>query len=116
MAAENAENSVGKHAATEARATEARATEPSVVVRNDVGTHRFVIEVDGEIAGYTAYEQFAAMRDFSHTEIDEAFAGRGLASILVRGALDQTLADGMKIEASCPVVQRFVANHPEYQT
>lgn len=92
------------------------AGEASVVVRNDVVTHRFVIEVDGEIAGYAVYEQFATLRDFSHTEIDEAFAGRGLATILVQAALDQTLADGQKIQASCPVVQCFVKNHPEYQT
>nr|WP_120492720.1 GNAT family N-acetyltransferase [Corynebacterium lactis] len=90
------------------------ATDSTIVVRNDVGTHRFLIEVDGQVVGYTAYEQFAKMRDFSHTEIAEEFAGRGLAGILVREALSQTKRDGMAVEASCPVVQHFLKTHPDF--
>lgn len=81
-------------------------------VRNDVGTHRFIIEVDGEFAGYTAYEQFTKLRDFSHTEILEAFAGRGLAGALVEAAVKETLAEGLRVEASCPVVQHYLKTHP----
>lgn len=90
------------------------ADEAEIVVRNDVGTHRFIIEVDGVEAGFTQYEQFTKMRDFSHTEIDEAFAGRGLAGKLVREALTQTKQEGLAVEATCPVVQRFLKTHPDF--
>ena len=54
------------------------------------GELRYEISVDGEPAGFTQYVDDGAQRIFFHTEIDERFGGRGLASALVAGALTDT--------------------------
>ena len=48
-----------------------------------------------------------------HTEVNEAYAGRGLAQVLARFALDDTIAAGRTIVAVCPYIARFVERHPE---
>lgn len=108
------DNANKDNANNDAATSTSPADETKIVVRNDVGTHRFIIEVDGVQAGFTQYEQFTKMRDFSHTEIDEAFAGQGLAGKLVREALTQTKREGLAIEATCPVVKRFLKTHPDF--
>ena len=47
---------------------------------------RFSISVDGDKAGFTEYVDRGNQRVFPHTEIDDAFGGRGLATILVGDA------------------------------
>ena len=84
----------------------------SVVDAPDHG--RFEIFVDGALAGYTEYHEQGDLRVFPHTVIDEAYGGRGLAKILVRGALDQTRATGRLILPYCMVVRGFIAKHPDY--
>jgi predicted GNAT family acetyltransferase len=49
-----------------------------------------------------------------HTEVGEKFGGRGLATRLVREALDDLRSRGDKIVALCPLVVAFVRKHPEY--
>ncbi|MGP3705886.1 GNAT family N-acetyltransferase [Gordonia paraffinivorans] len=53
-------------------------------------------------------------RVFFHTEVDETFGGRGLATILVREALDDARARGLAIIGVCPLVKAFLGKHPEY--
>jgi predicted GNAT family acetyltransferase len=51
---------------------------------------------------------------FVHTEIDDAFEGRGLGSILVRAALDAARSRGLAVRPDCPFVRGYIARHPEY--
>ena len=55
-----------------------------------------------------------AQRVFPHTEVDEAYGGRGLATILIGEALARTKADGLRIVPICPTVVAYVQKHPEY--
>ncbi len=75
---------------------------------------RFSIAVDGRVAGFTEFIDHDGRRIFPHTVIDKEFGGRGLATILVREALDATRAAGLRIVAVCPMVVGFVEKHPEY--
>ena len=74
----------------------------------------FAITVDGKPAGFAEYIEETGHRTFVHTEIDDAFSGRGLAGILVREALDRTRADGLQIRATCTYVQKFLSEHHEW--
>jgi uncharacterized protein len=74
----------------------------------------FAITVDGKRAGIAEYIEETGHRTFVHTEIDEAFSGRGLAGTLVREALDRTRADGLRIRATCPYVRDFLAKHHDW--
>ena len=75
---------------------------------------RFSISVDGQRAGFTKFIDHDGRRIFPHTEIDKEFGGRGLATILVREALDTTRSAGLRIVPVCPMVAGFVGKHPEY--
>lgn len=48
---------------------------------------------------------------FHHTEIDDAFAGQGLASGLVEEALTDVRASGKRIVPVCPYVAKFLKKH-----
>ena len=51
---------------------------------------------------------------FFHTEVDDAYAGQGLASRLAAHALDATVAAGRRIVPVCPYIAAYVRRHPEY--
>ncbi|MEU2237179.1 GNAT family N-acetyltransferase [Streptomyces vietnamensis] len=92
--------------------TEQTATAP--VVRRVDPRHRYEILVDGERAGLTAYRDRDDRRVFFHTEVDEAYAGQGLAAILVEQALTDVRASGMRIVPVCPYVAKFLKKHEEF--
>ncbi|MCH1881758.1 GNAT family N-acetyltransferase [Agrococcus sp. ARC_14] len=76
---------------------------------------RFQIDVDGEQAGLTQFvDTDQQKRVFFHTEVDDAFAGQGLAAELVREALDATRAEGLSIVAVCPYVRAYVKKHDDW--
>lgn len=76
---------------------------------------RYEIHVDGKVAGYTeAKERDDGIVLFSHTVVDDAYEGQGLASQLVTGALDDVRAQGRRIEVTCEYVLGFLTKHEEY--
>ncbi|THJ66741.1 N-acetyltransferase [Arthrobacter echini] len=81
--------------------------------------HRYEILDDGAAIGRTEYVpadgQEETERIFYHTEVDEAYSGQGLASVLVRQALDDTIAAGLTIVPVCPYIKTWLKGHPEYQ-
>ncbi|MQY36528.1 hypothetical protein SRB17_45300 [Streptomyces sp. RB17] len=83
------------------------------VERNAV-KNRYEILVDGERAGLTAYRDRGDQRVFYHTEVDEAFAGQGLASRLVQEALTDVRESGKRIVPVCPYVAKFLNKHEEF--
>jgi predicted GNAT family acetyltransferase len=75
---------------------------------------RFTISVDGKKAGFTEFVDHDGQRIFPHTEIDDEFEGRGLASILVGEALKSTRDDGLRIVAVCSMVAGYLEKNPEF--
>ncbi|MBM7415696.1 MULTISPECIES: GNAT family N-acetyltransferase [Nocardiaceae] len=87
----------------------------STRVEHHPDRQRFEILVGAEVAGYAEYRQTdPTVRDFDHTVTLPEFRGRGLAAVLVRHALDDTRAAGLKIVPSCSYVHHFVETHEEY--
>ena len=66
------------------------------------------------MAGFTEIKDSDGQRTFPHTEVDDAFEGRGLASILIGEALQQTKEAGLRIVPVCSMVQGYVKKHPEF--
>jgi uncharacterized protein len=77
------------------------------------GKHRYEIR-DGEtVAGFTQYRLPDDEHvDFVHTEVDEAYNGRGLASGVVGFALADVRAAGKRIIPHCPYVAAWIKRHP----
>jgi uncharacterized protein len=84
------------------------------IVVNNKTRHRYELAVEGHIAA-TYYSVADGVITFIHTEVPPELGGRGIASTLIRGALDQVRADGLKVIAQCPFVKAFIEKHADYQ-
>ncbi len=56
----------------------------------------------------------ATQRIMYHTGVSEQYGGLGLASVLVRAAVEDTIAAGLKVVPVCPYVAAWLPKHPEY--
>ena len=77
--------------------------------------HRFEVFADGEPAGFAEYQQAGDRLSFTHTETDPELAGRGLATALIRAALDDVRERGQQVLPFCSFVADFVRRNPEYR-
>jgi predicted GNAT family acetyltransferase len=84
---------------------------PTTVIR---GKDKFKISVGGQTVGLAAFVDRGKQRVFTHTEVDDNFEGRGLATILITEALDETKAEGLRVVAVCPMVAAFLDKHHEF--
>ena len=53
-------------------------------------------------------------RVFDHTGVLDEFSGKGLASVLVGFAMDDSITAGFDIVPTCPYVKHWVEKHPGY--
>jgi uncharacterized protein len=83
-------------------------------VINNPAQHRYELMVDGHRAD-AHYKLDGNVITFMHTEVPPELGGRGVGSTLIRGALDQVRAAGMKVIAECPFVKAWIGKHPEYK-
>jgi predicted GNAT family acetyltransferase len=82
-------------------------------VRNNTDENRYELDVDGHLAA-TYYRIADGVITFIHTEVPDALAGRGVGSKLIKGALDQVRAAGLKVVPQCPFVRAYIEKHPDY--
>ncbi|HZQ31734.1 MAG TPA: GNAT family N-acetyltransferase, partial [Mycobacterium sp.] len=75
---------------------------------------RFTISVEGRQVGLTQFADRDRQRVFFHTEVDDDFEGRGLATILVEDALTTTKDSGLRIVPVCELVAGYVDKHSEF--
>ena len=88
--------------------------EPSV--RHNPDRQRYELLVGGEVVGYAEHHAFApGVEAFPHTVVQPAHEGKGLASLLVREALDDVRARGVTVVPSCWYVARWIERHPGYR-
>lgn len=72
-----------------------------VQIRRNADESRYEIFVGTTLAGFMQYAVHGRRADFIHTEIADEFGGRGLASQLIRGALDDARREEWKVVPSC---------------
>ena len=81
---------------------------------NNKAQQRYELAVEGHIAA-TYYKVEDKIVTFIHTEVPPELGGKGIGSKLIRGALDQVRADGLKVIAQCPFVKAFIEKNADYQ-
>ena len=87
-----------------------------VEVRNNPQENRYEAWLEGGLAGFAEYRLKADLITFTHTEVDDAFEGRGVGSALARGALDDVRADGSRqVRPLCPFIAAWIDKHPDYR-
>ncbi len=89
-------------------------TDPDVRVADNPGANRYEAVLDGRVVAFSRYRRIGDRLVFIHTETDAAFEGRGVGSRLVREALDDVRARGLRVTAKCPFVRAWIARHPAY--
>ncbi len=82
-------------------------------VQNNPARKRYQLEVEGHIAA-TYYELSDRVITFVHTEVPPELGGKGIGSKLIKGALDQLRAAGLKVVPRCPFVKAYIEKHPDY--
>jgi uncharacterized protein len=89
-------------------------TEETIEVVDHPEAERYEVRVDGALAGRAEYVRGPGQISFTHTEVDPAFGGRGLAGRLARKALDDAQASGLEVLPFCPFFRDWIGKHPDY--
>jgi predicted GNAT family acetyltransferase len=83
-------------------------------VTDNPSQSRFEIHEGEDLAGFAQYHAYKDEMAFLHTEIDQRFGGRGLAGLLINGALDAARERGLRVLPYCPFVRGWITKHPDY--
>ncbi|MEK6274671.1 MAG: GNAT family N-acetyltransferase [Actinomycetota bacterium] len=65
--------------------------------------------------GAAAYHRRGNRIAFTHTEVDEACAGRGFGSRLAAAALEDARRQGLEVVPLCPFIAQYINGHPEHE-
>jgi predicted GNAT family acetyltransferase len=82
-------------------------------VTNVPERRRYEARIDGELAGIAEYRASDKIVTFVHTQVMSEFEGKGVASGLVRAALDDVRAHGRKVRPVCPFVKGYIEKHSD---
>jgi uncharacterized protein len=87
--------------------------EPKVV--RDEEKSRYEAWSGEALAGVAEYRERGDRTVFTHTEVDSAFEGKGIAKALIAAALDDVVQRGRVIVPLCPFVASYLRKHTEYE-
>lgn len=86
-----------------------------IVVRDNPAAGRFEAWSGDALAGFAEYRVNGERIVFTHTEVDEAFEGQGVASALAQEALDDVRRRGqLRVVPRCPFIRGWIDRHPTY--
>ena len=83
-------------------------------IRDNPDERRYELFADGALAGFAAYRVRDGITVITHSEVDSAYRGKGLGSVLAGQTLDQLREQGARVVPACPFFAKYVAEHPEY--
>lgn len=83
--------------------------EPQVELNEEAS--RYEISADGVLAGFAEIVRRPGETLFTHTEVDPAFQGRGLAGRLAAEALADVVASGDTIVPYCEYIATYLHTH-----
>jgi uncharacterized protein len=87
---------------------------PEVQVTDNPASSRYEARVDGELAGTLYYREQPDGLVLVHTQVDDAFEGKGVGGRLVAKALDDIRGRGLNVTPVCPFASGYIERHPEY--
>ena len=83
-------------------------------IKHDPEAKRFNTVVD-DVTGYVEYELSGNTMTMTHTIVPPAIGGRGIASALVKAALDHARAEGWKVVPQCSYADAWMRKHSGYE-
>lgn len=85
----------------------------SLTVQHDAAACRFHVEVEG-VPCVLDYTLDAAVMTITHTGVPAQVGGRGIASALVKSALDVARDKGWRVVPACSYAATWIERHPDY--
>ena len=85
----------------------------TATVRDNPAERRYEIYDGEQLAGFSVYKLTGDRIAFTHTEVDPAFGGRGLAKQLVVAELDDARRRGLAVLPFCPYVRKVIAEQAD---
>ncbi|WP_174298390.1 GNAT family N-acetyltransferase [Sphingomonas bacterium] len=83
-------------------------------VRDDPAGRRYELAL-GREAAFAAYDLAGETITFTHTVVPPDRRGEGIATLVVRAALDDARRRGLGVVPQCPFVAAYINAHPETQ-
>jgi len=84
-------------------------------VTHEPDNERYALYLDDEVAGFAHYTETEHELVFDHTVVDPVHRGTGVASKLVKSALDDVRDNSTKrVVPACSYVQAWIARHEDY--
>ncbi len=85
-----------------------------IAIQNNAESGSYEAILDGKVVGLVVYERRDGRMIFRHTIVDPGYRGRGIATELVRGALDDLVAQGLTLTNYCGFIDSFITANPAY--
>ncbi|MFN4024479.1 MAG: GNAT family N-acetyltransferase [Hyphomonas sp.] len=76
---------------------------------------RYFVTIDGHTAEMTYSKAGSSRLIIDHTGVPDALRGRGAGQALVKRAVEDARAAGIKIIPLCPFAKAQIEKHPEWQ-
>lgn len=83
-------------------------------VGHDSQRRRFIVRELGHEAYLEYYELPDGTLDYAHTYTPNEIRERGIATAIIRHALEYARQNDRKVVPGCPFVQTFIDRHPQY--
>jgi uncharacterized protein len=85
-----------------------------VRVADNPSARRYEMHVGSKLAGHLRYALLPGRIVLIHTEIDPAFEGLGLGTVLAEQVLGDVRARGLTVDPQCPFIAEFIQRNPRY--
>ncbi len=83
-------------------------------VHDNKDRNRFELQV-GDYIARAHYVIDGDVITFTHTVVPPELEGQGIASRLIKAALEDVRARGLKVVPQCPFVAAYIDKHPEWR-
>jgi predicted GNAT family acetyltransferase len=83
-------------------------------IDHDAAHSRYELRIEGTVVGVANYIRSGDTVSITHTGVETALRGRGLAGRLVDFALRDLRGEGLGVLPHCSFVSDYIVKHPEY--
>jgi predicted GNAT family acetyltransferase len=87
----------------------------AIEIRAERANARYVAYLDGRRLGHATWVKVRNTVVLPHTEVEPAWRGRGIGSLLARRIFDDARDDDLAVLPYCPFMKRWADLHPDYQ-
>jgi predicted GNAT family acetyltransferase len=88
--------------------------DPDIIIRDNPDRHRFEADL-GDAVAIAEYNLLSHAIMFTHTEVPQAYEGRGIGTKLIEFAMAAARERGLQVIPICPFFAAYMKDHAEVQ-